>query len=231
MNPPLSQLGESVAELMHDLRGPLTNIAGWADLMSVEDDERKRRQMYEEIRHQVEQLTQMSAQTLAYARGDAPLLIRKQHLYAFARTLELRLAQELCGTKITPRVEARYVGVAAFDRGAMLRVVDNIARNAREAMEGGRGTCFTVRISAQDGMLVLEFCDDGPGIDPGVRKRLFTPFATHGKTEGHGLGLAAVKRIVEDHHGHVELRDGAPGACIVIRVPLSGDTARSLSAA
>src|SRR5581483_10319142 len=111
MNPPLTQLGESVAELMHDLRGPLTNIAGWADLMSVEDDERKRRQMYEEIRRQVELLTQMSSQTLAYARGDAPLLIRRQHLYAFARTIEQRLAQQLCGTNITPRVEARYAGV------------------------------------------------------------------------------------------------------------------------
>ena len=68
-------------------------------------------------------------------------------------------------------------------------------------------------------MLVLS--DEGPGVAPEVRDRLFEPFVTLGKKKGTGLGLAVARRFVEDHGGSLALlRDGAPGARFRIALPL-----------
>ena len=70
--------------------------------------------------------------------------------------------------------------------------------------------------------LVFSFEDEGPGIEPAHLARLFEPwFST--KEGGVGLGLAMVKRIVEEHGGRVEAgnRDGTRGAVFRIRLPLA----------
>jgi signal transduction histidine kinase len=64
-------------------------------------------------------------------------------------------------------------------------------------------------VAANNGRAVVEVSDTGPGIDPAVRARIFEPFFST-KTSGSGLGLALVKKIVEDHGGGVELAS-APG--------------------
>jgi signal transduction histidine kinase len=77
---------------------------------------------------------------------------------------------------------------------------------------------------ASDGArrLVLTVEDDGSGIDPGDLPRLFEPYFSK-KDGGVGLGLAMVKRIVEDHGGRVAARnraDGGPGALFTVSLPV-----------
>jgi signal transduction histidine kinase len=65
----------------------------------------------------------------------------------------------------------------------------------------------------------IEICDNGEGIDPEVRERLFEPFFTT-RTKGTGLGLAIVCQIAELHGGAVELKDNRPcGTCVVLTLP------------
>ena len=91
--------------------------------------------------------------------------------------------------------------------------------------EGGRSPCRPASAagSPEEGpRLVLAFEDEGPGIEPAHLPRLFEPwFST--KEAGVGLGLAMVKRIVEEHGGRVEAgnRDGARGAVFRLRLPLA----------
>jgi len=87
----------------------------------------------------------------------------------------------------------------------------------------GRGT-VTLTTRHDGGDLVVTCADEGPGIAPDDRDRIFTPYFTT-KPEGTGLGLAIVRRIVEDHGGSLALAPSPPGASasgarFVVRLPL-----------
>jgi signal transduction histidine kinase len=75
----------------------------------------------------------------------------------------------------------------------------------------------------------VRVCDNGPGIAPKQRKRIFEPFFTT-KSNGTGLGMAIVRRIVEAHGGEIFVGDASRGAEIVIRLPLYFDCLTSIDA-
>ena len=92
------------------------------------------------------------------------------------------------------------------DAGQLRRALLNLARNAAAAARKGH-----VEIAARrsDGRVHIEVRDDGPGVAPELREKIFTPFFTT-REKGTGLGLAFVREIVRDHGGDVMVRD-APG--------------------
>ncbi|MFT5356942.1 MAG: two-component system nitrogen regulation sensor histidine kinase NtrY, partial [Polyangiales bacterium] len=106
--------------------------------------------------------------------------------------------------------------------GMMLkRCVDNLVRNALQAMRGGKGSL--VRISTLDdgeeAFIVVE--DDGPGIPEKDRESIFDPYFTT-KSDGTGLGLAIVKKVILEHEGSITCeKSSLGGARMVVRVPLS----------
>lgn len=224
-------IGESTAGLVHDLRNPLAVISGFAELMSVEEDATARAELFARIHEHIERLSQMASQTLAFARGERHLLRRKVYVYAFALAVEQRLAQEFCGTGVTPSVHASYRGPAFLDEIQLARVISNLACNAREAMKNGRGTRFVVTMEQNGNNLIIRCADDGPGVPASVREQLFQPLATAGKAEGTGLGLAMVKRVVEQHGGTATFRSHGTGAIFDLSLPvLNAEAAQSATA-
>lgn len=108
---------------------------------------------------------------------------------------------------------------AHADPARLHQVLSNLLVNAAQA--GARNAW--VRADVHEGTARIVVRDDGPGIDPTVRPRLFEPFAT-GRAEGTGLGLALSRRIVERHGGTLRLLGvPAPGAAFELRLPLSRD--------
>ena len=98
----------------------------------------------------------------------------------------------------------------------MERVFFNLITNALEAMpEGG-----SIHIDAKesDDSVLVEIEDTGHGIPPEIRDQLFEPFATAGKKDGLGLGLALSRQTVQDHGGDMWL-EPASGARFLIRLP------------
>jgi signal transduction histidine kinase len=114
-------------------------------------------------------------------------------------------------------VSAEYDGIAHFDESKIKRVIFNLARNACQAM-GSTGT-FTWRVLRMSDDLVLECRDTGPGIPKEMAGRLFESFATHGKSDGTGLGLAMAKKIIDAHGGSITCQS-QPGHGATFRIAL-----------
>ena len=105
-----------------------------------------------------------------------------------------------------------------LDAEQMRRVLINLIDNAAAAMEG-RGEIRIGALCDPSGTLRIEVCDDGPGIEPQDRDKMFSPYFST-KKRGTGLGLAIVHKVVTDHHGTIRVEDNAPrGVRFVIEIP------------
>ena len=93
----------------------------------------------------------------------------------------------------------------------------NLLVNGAQAMHG-RGR-IRVQVGQANGWCHIAFIDEGPGIDPNVREKIFVPFFTT-KARGTGLGLATVKRFVEAHNGRVTLEcPPSGGTTVTLQLP------------
>jgi two-component system, NtrC family, nitrogen regulation sensor histidine kinase NtrY len=110
---------------------------------------------------------------------------------------------------------------SSFDREAMRRALVNLLTNAVEALDGGTGgqVAVVARSIQESGMIQVEIRDNGPGLSPEERSRMFEPYFSR-KMGGTGLGLTIVKSIVTDHHGYVRVRPNTPaGTVFVLELP------------
>jgi signal transduction histidine kinase len=108
-----------------------------------------------------------------------------------------------------------------LDRYAIYQVVVNLVRNALQATKPG-GTVEVRTFCAQE-EAIIEVEDNGTGMTSEVRTRMFDPFFSTRGDEGLGLGLRAVRSIVEKHGGRVEVRSReGRGTRIQVRLPISG---------
>ena len=206
----LTTLGRFLSSMLHDLKTPLTVISGYTQMLVQEGNEAERRALAASVRRQVQLLTTMMGETLAFAKGERRILIRRVYLHTFFEDLAEQLKPELAERGIRLELALNDRGIAHFDEEKMQRVFHNLARNAAEAIGDGGGVCRLEVDRSERGDLVLTFADDGPGVSEEIRGRLFESFTTHGKKGGTGLGLAIVQSIVEDHGGSVTV-DSEPG--------------------
>jgi signal transduction histidine kinase len=111
----------------------------------------------------------------------------------------------------------------AFDEAKLEQVVSAVLANAADASPaGGR---IGVRVVQETDTVALSIADQGQGVPPNGRGRLFTPFSTS-KASGTGLGLWVSQKIVVAHGGTITLRDGRQGGTMVeIRLPIAEDVA------
>lgn len=206
----LSTIGQLLSSVIHDLKTPMTIISGYTQILAGEDSPEERRRLADSVLRQVELINAMTRETIAFARGDRSVWVRKVYLKKFFEEIREQLERELEARNITIGLSLQDKGIARFDEHKIQRAVHNLARNAAEAI-GARGGRFDIEVDrGEDGALVLRFTDDGPGISDEIRDALFESFTTHGKVGGTGLGLAIVRKIVDDHEGTIAV-DSRPG--------------------
>ncbi len=212
----LASIGRLMAGVLHDLKTPMTVISGYAQLMAACDDAAQRERYVDSILRQFDIMSGMTREVLQFARGDRELMVRKVYLHKFVEEVVTQLRHAFAGRPIEVEVELGYDGATHFDEQKILRVLHNLARNAADAMPTGGH--FWLRTRLEGDHLVLEAADDGPGIPPAVKARLFELFAS-GTKGGTGLGLAITKKIVDDHGGTITCDTGPSGTTFTIRIP------------
>lgn len=108
---------------------------------------------------------------------------------------------------------------AEIDQNQLKMAFVNIINNASEAMQGKGHLSIRSSFDQQLQMIKIEFSDEGPGVPPETKEKLFMPYFST-KTKGTGLGLAIVNRIVSEHHGTISVSDNHPGgARFIIEIP------------
>jgi two-component system nitrogen regulation sensor histidine kinase NtrY len=120
------------------------------------------------------------------------------------------------------RIDTRFateLPLVRLDPEQMRRVVINLVDNAIEAMERRGDIVLETQLDKPNGVARVVVSDDGPGIPPAERDKLFLPYYST-KRRGSGLGLAIVRRIIAEHGGSIEVGDNTPrGTRFTIELP------------
>lgn len=219
-----------VATVAHELRSPLTGVKGFvATLLSkwdrLNDDQKKL--MLTTVNSDADRLTRLIAELLDVARIDTGRLSLYPRPLDFVPAVERVLDSVRAGTgrEILLEAPAELPPVYA-DPDKLVQVVTNLVENAVRHGEGVVRLSVTP-LSAPDPFdgVRMHVDDEGDGISPEIRSRVFTKFWKHGLRGGSGLGMYIVHGLVTAHGGHVEISD-APGGGARITVDWPEDDLR-----
>jgi signal transduction histidine kinase len=213
----LATLGAAVAKVNHDLRNSLATAMLVSDRLANIDDPEVQK-VTPRLYTAIDRAVKLCSQTLDYVSENSTPL--DPSLFSLEE-----LAGEVGDALTGPEAglpSARWINgidgdvMLEADREQLFRVLANLGRNAIEA--GAK----TVRVAAveQGGTIAIDVIDDGPGLAPRARERLFQPFAGSARQGGTGLGLAIAFEIMRAHGGTIELsRSGAAGTTFRLQLP------------
>lgn len=217
----LAALGEMAAGVAHEIRNPLGGIGLYSSLLERDLADRPRqRELAARISAGVRNLEGIVGDILAFA-GDGVPQRRCVGADALVAGVLARVAPKAHEAGVEFDVDVCLSGVRLMvDGGQMERALLNLILNALDALAGpGRIWIRAGAACREEGTVSVVVEDNGPGIPPELRQRIFHPFFTTKET-GTGLGLSIVHRIVESHGGRITVgqRDGG-GASFVLVLP------------
>ena len=200
-NQVLATVGQVASTIVHDFKNALFVVAGHTQMIGAQAADPKVQHHVTQILGAVDRLSQLSTDVLDYAKIREPKREEVElgaYLGALVEPLKHR-AQEL-GAEI--RCEGPSCS-ASLDRHRFARVIENLLANSLDAMGHDSAGRISLTWEREHGGIRFRLEDNGKGIPRKVIKRIFEPFFSHGKTKGTGLGMATVKKIVEEHGGTI----------------------------
>ncbi|WP_028029548.1 sensor histidine kinase [Gemmobacter nectariphilus] len=216
----LAQLGSAVAKISHDLRNILTSAQLFADRMEDSDDPMVARAAPKLI-GSINRAINLCETTLAFGKAEeppprlAPLQLRP--------LVEEVLEAESLSTDgpVTALVDLPDDLTAMADGEQLYRVLSNLIRNARQAIEAtGKPGEIEVSGGQDEAGIWLRIGDTGPGLPQKARENLFSAFQGGARKGGTGLGLAIAAELVRGHGGRLELlRSDAEGTEFLLTLP------------
>ncbi|KAF0212070.1 MAG: Multi-sensor signal transduction histidine kinase NtrY [Methylocystaceae bacterium] len=221
--------------IAHEIKNPLTPIQLSAERLRrkygkvIQEDREIFDQCTDTIVRQVDDIKRMVDEFSSFARmpkarparDDLNECIRQVAFLMRVGNADLDIVEELPETPV----------IAQFDRRLLSQALTNIVKNAvegvaareeKDAQEKGR---VEIKLNVRDRMAEIDVIDNGKGFPAMNRQRLLEPYMTT-RSDGTGLGLPIVAKIVEDHGGRLELLDAPSGrgACVRLIVPLAAET-------
>jgi signal transduction histidine kinase len=216
-----------LAQVAHEIRNPLGGLELFASAAATAEDPRERRRLIERLRGEIAALNRIIDDFLTFARPLDPEYEPVDLRAAIDEAADLARAELSVGGSLEVSLPETPL-FARADRDQIKRAVLNLLRNAVQA-----GSNVRTWARAEHGEVMIAVMDDGPGVSPSVRERIFEPFVTD-KEKGAGLGLAIVKKVADAHGGRVELRQASDptfGSGAEFRLYLTGSPAPSPIAA
>lgn len=215
--------GEVARRLAHEIKNPLTPIQLSAERLQLKlsgklanGDADMLARGTQTIINQVQAMKRMVDDFRDYARLPAPEVAPLDLNELIREVLGL---YESSAVRIEARLASRLPPVLG-DATQLRQIIHNLLRNGEDALEGHADGVIRVRTEVAAGRARLLISDNGPGFPGDMLPRIFEPYVTT-KARGTGLGLPIVKKIVDEHHGNIEISNAPEGgARIDIRLPL-----------
>ena len=210
----------------HQLRTPLAGLQMQLELLESRPlDETARHR----LRVSVARVIRLANQLLALARAEAG-----ERLIADATEVDLAALIDAMVEDWVDRADARSIDLGVEREPVRLHgdptlLQELIANLMDNALKYGRaGGMVGLRCVIEDDHVLIEVCDDGPGIAPAVREQVFERFYRHAasQADGTGLGLSIAREIVRSHGGRIAIDDGPAngeggrGTCVRVRLPV-----------
>jgi len=226
----VNALGEMASGLAHELTQPLTAILAQAQA--------GRRLL---ARQDVATLSGALDDMIEQARCAANMLDRFRNwslphrhpatahdLRVALRNVDALLTGEAARQQVVIDIRQPEVPLLVrVDPVEMEQVMFNLLRNALDALAGAEGKgVITATLTREGGLALFEVADNGPGVEPQLRDRLFTPFATT-KNNGMGLGLALSQRLVERAGGEILSVEQENGALFRVVLPVTMEATKT----
>ena len=198
----LESLGEMSAGLAHEFKNAIATLQGYAQLLQSLELNDKAQVAAESLLNEVRNLSSMVTAFLNFARPQ-PLQLEEVSLSELIRDCadELRLKSTI---NVDPSLAVR-----ADERMLRLALL-NLMRNGAESNPDGD---VFVSAAREDGAVVIQVRDTGPGIAPADLQKIFIPFFTT-KAKGHGIGLALTHRIITQHGGTLSAANSPDGGAL-----------------
>jgi two-component system sensor histidine kinase PilS (NtrC family) len=215
----LAAVGRLAAAIAHEIRNPLTSIAGSVSMLSgIADLSDEHRQLLQIVMRESDRLNGIITDFLAYSRGKQYKFSNVDLLPLLEDTLTL-LEHRLVSENTGIRIERVYSVPNAFtmaDGDKLKQVFWNFCENAVRAMHSGGVLKVSVEAIGEDWQ--INFADTGPGMSRQLVEKIFEPFQSQFEG-GTGLGLAIVYQIVQAHEGKVWARSKlGEGSVFVLRL-------------
>ena len=228
----LAQLGGAVAKISHDLRNILTTAQLFADRLEISADPAVARAAPKLV-GSISRAVSLCESTLTFGKAEEPPPTLKR--FALRRLAEDvaegegMLADAGAHPFVTCLIDVQAGLMIRADSEQLYRVLSNLVRNARQAIEA-TGQPGTIEISGgedeQDWWIRVG--DTGPGLPAKAREHLFSAFQGGARKGGTGLGLAIAAELVRGHGGRLDLaRSDEDGTEFIIRLPKALDPAEA----
>jgi two-component system NtrC family sensor kinase len=218
----LSAVGELVAGVAHEINNPLQTIVGCVELMLDDQKDPQTRRDLDVVRKEAARAGQIVRNLLAFVRRSTPDRVSVDLNQVVRSTVELReyhLQQR--NILLSVRYDPAPLPVQV-NREEIQQVILNLMLNAEQAIASSKPHGrITIATSGNGRFHAVQVSDDGPGISPELRGRIFEPFfSTKEVGEGTGLGLSISHGIATSHGGTLEVCESDHGgACFKLTLP------------
>jgi len=217
----LAELGTLASGMAHEIGTPMNVILGRAEYLHQRTTDEVMKKGLATIVAQVERITKVMNQLLAFARRRAPerrLVDLRAIVDDSLEMFQERIAQSRIAVD---KVIAPSLPAVLADGDQLMQVLINLVMNSLHAMpEGGR---LKLNLIREGNQVRLDVADTGHGMAEEIRTKVFSPFFTTKEFgKGTGLGLTVVKGIIEEHGGTISVESAVgEGTTFTIRLPLA----------
>ncbi|HEX8255491.1 MAG TPA: ATP-binding protein [Thermoanaerobaculia bacterium] len=206
----LAELGEIAAGIAHEFRNSLSTILGYLKLALRNELPPEATSRLRAAEREATQLTAAVERLLAFAR---PMTLQLEHVDL--RELADEIVERLQATAEGLQIEVRGHAAIEGDRALLARAIDNVVRNAADAVaERGSEGRIAIELTSEPPAVVVT--DNGIGFDDADAAKLLLPFVSN-KPGGFGLGLSLARKVVVLHGGDITL-NGTPNRGAVVKM-------------
>lgn len=213
-------------ELAHQMGTPLSSLSGWLEVLQLPERERQELASMEHVATVMEaDLERLARVSRRFELIGKPQALEQVHVDEVIRELETYFRSRLPRTEQPIRLRTRIesgLPVVQGNHVLLAWAVENVVKNAIDALAGRGGRILIAAHRPQGDWIHLHVADNGPGIDPAVRERIFEAGVST-KEGGWGVGLALSHRIITElHRGRISARGRARGGTVFdILLPVS----------